>query len=296
LTYQGAPPAGPNYAGYPAPQPTNYPSQGVAPYQPSYPQNYQPQTYQQPQAPYQQPQQQNPVAKRDIHTPVARADVPPSANQQLARSVVLATLMLALAGLLALTPGFGVLVTTILIIVARTVDRGSTAIMRRRQVRGGKGKSDGLVAVAASPVHLLAATLVTLFCLILPFIVGSVVGGIVSAGAASSRGLDWQPLSAVGFGSGAVAGLLMAWVGPGGTSLRRGSKIALRKAFRPAWLSMLVAAFLAVIAVASFSSASNGGGADWARSPIQAPDLPNRPGLSDLRDYPIIRDLPLIGR
>ena len=292
LTYQ-SPPAGPNYAGYPAP---SYPS----PYQQqSYPQNYQPQTYQQPQAPYQQPQQpqpQRPVAKRDIHTPVARADVPPSANQQLARSVVLATLMLALAGLTALTPGFGLLVTTILIIIARTVDRGSTAIMRRRQVRGGKGKSDGLVAVAASPVHLLAATLVTLFCLILPFIVGSVVGGIISAGAASSRGLDWQPLSAVGFGSGAVAGLLMAWVGPGGTSLRRGSKIALRNAFRPAWLSILVAAFLAVIAIASFSSASNGGGADWARSPIQAPDLPNRPGLSDLRDYPIIRDLPLIGR
>lgn len=294
LTYQAPPPAGPNYAGYPAP--AGYPDQGLAPYQqPSYQQSSYPQNYQQPQ-PQPQPQQRAQVAKRDTSVPVARVDTPPSANQHLARSIVLATLMLALAGLMALTPGFGLLVTTILIIVARTVDRGSTALMRRRQVRGGRGKSDGLVAVAASPVHLLAATLVTVFCLILPIIAGTIVGGVIYGGAASSRGLDWQPLSAVGFGAGGIAGLLMAWIGPGGTSLRRGSKIALRKAFRPAWLSLLVAVLLAAIAITSFSSAANGGGANWARTTVQTPDLPSRPGLSDFRDFPVIRDLPFVGR
>ncbi|GAA1554516.1 hypothetical protein GCM10009789_04890 [Kribbella sancticallisti] len=300
LPYQAAPPAGPTFAPYPAP--ANYPGQAVAPYQQAYPQPYQqpqpPMTYQQPQQPasYQQPQQHGTVAKRQDHTPVAKVDAPPSANQQLARSVLLATLLFALAGLMALTPGLGLLVAAVLIVVARTVDRGSTALMRRRQVRGGRGKSDGLVAVAASPVHLIAATLITLFCLILPVIVGFIVGGTISAGAASSRGLDWQPLSAVGFGAGGLAGLLMAWVGPGGSSLRRGSKIALRKAFRPAWLSLLIAALLAGAAISSFTSAANGGGADWARTPVTAPDLPNRPGLSDFRDYPVIRDLPFIGR
>jgi serine/threonine protein kinase len=289
LPYQGAPvggpPAGPTFAGYAAPPMNYYPGQGVAPYQqPSYPQP-------QPPAPY----QGNQVAKRDIHTPVARVDGPPSPNQQLARSVVLVALLLALAGLMALTPGLGLLLAAVLIVIARTVDRGSTALMRRRQVRGGKGKSDGLVAVAASPVHLIAATVITLFCLILPVIVGSIVGGTISAGAASSRGLDWQPLSAVGFATGGLAGLLMAWIGPGGTSLRRGSKIALRKAFRPAWLSLLVAAALIAAAAVSFSSAANGGGADWARTPIHAPSLPNHPGLGDIRNYPLIRDLPLVG-
>ena len=287
--YQGHAAGGQAFAGYAA-QPTNYPGQGVAPYQPSYPQ-----PYQQPQAPSQQPPQYGPVGKPPKPERPARADGPASPNQQLARSLVLAALMLALAGLMALTPGFGLLVATLLIIIARTVDRGSTALMRRRQVRGGRGKSDGLVAAAASPVHLIAASLITFFCLILPVIVGFIVGGIVSATAASARGLDWQPLSAVGFATGGLAGLLMAWIGPGGTSLRRGSKIAVRQAFRPAWLSILVAALLLAGATLSFTSAANGGGADWARTPINAPDLPNNPGLSDIRNYPIIRDLPLIG-
>ena len=294
LSYQGAP-AGPAFAGYAAPPPTNYPGQGVAPYQPAYPQTYQQPYAPQPSSPpYQgpnQPPQQGTVAKRPNQDPEAAR-----ANEQLTRSVVLVALMLALTGLMALVPGTGLLLTILLIVLARTVDRGSTSLMRRRQVRGGRGKSDGLVAVAASPVHLVAASLITLFCLILPVVVGLVFGSLVTAGAASSRGLDWQPLSAVGFAAGGLSGLFVAWWGPGGTSLRRGSKITLRKIVRPAWLSLLVAALLLVGAIASFSSAAGGGGADWARTPIQAPDLPNRPGVSDLRDFPLIRDLPLIGR
>ena len=217
-------------------------------------------------------------------------DAAAPANQQVARSVVLAALMLALSGLMALYPGLGLLVTALLIAVARTVDRGSTALMRRRQVRGGRGKSDGVIAVAASPVHLMAASLITLFCLILPVIMGFIVGGIVSAGAASSYGLDWEPLSAVGFGAGGIAGLFVAWWGPGGSSLRRGAKITLRSAIRPAWLSLLVAVLLLLAAAASFTSAINGGGSGWARGSIDTSSL------TDVRHYPLIRDLPIIGR
>jgi len=277
--------------------PMNYPGQGIAPYQPAYPQpTYQPQYYQpQPQqqqqptyrpepAPYQPPPGHSVAPKQ----PAGDAAAP--ANQQVARSVVLAALMLALSGLMALYPGLGLLVTALLITVARTVDRGSTALMRRRQVRGGRGKSDGVIALAASPVHLMAASLITLFCLILPVIMGFIVGGIVSAGAASSHGTDWEPLSAVGFASGGVAGLFVAWWGPGGSSLRRGAKITLRSAVRPAWLSLLVAVPLLVGAAASFTSAVNGGGSGWARKSIDTSSL------TDVRDYPLIRDLPFIGR
>jgi hypothetical protein len=203
--------------------------------------------------------------------------------------------MLALGGLIAYTPGFGVLVAALLIALARTVDRGSTAIMRRRQVRGGRGKSDGLVAVAASPMHLLAAALITVFCLILPVIMGFIVGGIITAGAANEHGLEWVPLSAVGFGAGGIAGLFTAWWGPGGTSLRRGAKITLRKAFRPAWLSLLIAALLVGSAALLFKDAAAGNGAEWARQPITAPQLPDRPGLGDIGDWPIIRHLPVVG-
>jgi serine/threonine protein kinase len=302
LTYQAGPApvvaAGPGYAQAPAQpqyQPTSQPQYQPAP-QPQYPQPYQQQPQYRPepsshQGPN-QPPQQSAVAKR----PYQEVDAAARVDQNLARSVVLVALMLALAGLMALTPGVGLLVTAVLIVLGRTVDRGSTALMRRRQVRGGRGKSDGLVAMAASPVHLIAASLITLFCLILPIVVGLVVGGLVTAGAATSRGLDWQPLSAVGFAAGGLSGLLVAWWGPGGSSLRRGSKITLRKAFRPAWMSLLVATLLLVGAVASFAGAASGSGAGWARTPIQSPNLPNRPGLSDIRDYPVIRDLPLIGR
>ncbi|TDU90302.1 serine/threonine protein kinase [Kribbella voronezhensis] len=290
-----APPAlplgaqGPAYGGYPG--------QGVAPYQPAYPQtSYQPQPqfYQpQPEPQYQpepyrghQPPGQSVVPKQ----PAGDAAAP--ANQQVARTVLLAALMLALSGLMALYPGLGLLVTTLLLVFARTVDRGSTALMRRRQVRGGRGKSDGVIAIAASPVHLMAASLITLFCLILPVIVGFIVGGIVTAGAANSHGTGWEPLSAVGFGTGGVAGLLAAWWGPGGSSLRRGAKITLRSAVRPAWLSLLVAVLLVVAAVAAFSGASNGSGSRWARTAIHVPSASQ---LTDVRGYPLIRDLPIIG-
>ncbi|GAA0950168.1 serine/threonine-protein kinase [Kribbella koreensis] len=284
-----APPAGMplNYQGY---QPGGY--QPQYPAQPQYPVQPQPQFQPQPRG-YEQ--RGSEVARRDTAVPVARADVPASADQQVARSVLVVGFMLALGGLIAYTPGFGVLVAALLIALARTVDRGSTAIMRRRQVRGGRGKSDGLVAVAASPMHLLAAALITVFCLILPVIMGFIVGGIVTAGAANTYGLEWVPLSAVGFGAGGIAGLFTAWWGPGGTSLRRGAKITLRKAVRPAWLSLLIAAILIGAGALIFKDATAGNGAAWARQPITAPELPNRPGLGDIGDWPIIRDLPIIG-
>jgi len=278
LPYQGAP--GTAVAPYAA-----APGTAVAPY---YPQpSYQPQP--QPQPAYRPaPYQGQPVAS--AKPPV---DAAAPANQQAARSVVLVSLMLALAGLIALFPFFGLIITALFVAFARTVDRGSTALMRRRQVRGGKGKSDGVIAVAASPVHLLAASVTTLFCLILPVIVGFIVGGSLAAMAASARGLEWEPLSAIGFGTGGAAGLIALWWGPGGSSLRRGAKISLRSAIRPAWLSLLVAVLLLVVAVAAFIGAVNGSGSTWAREGIH---VPSTSSLTDVRGYPIIRDIPFIGR
>ena len=76
----------------------------------------------------------------------------------------------------------------------------------------------------------------------------------------------------------------------GGSSLRRGAKITLRSAIRPAWLSLLVAVLLLLAAAASFTSAINGGGSGWARGSIDTSSL------TDVRHYPLIRDLPYIGR
>jgi hypothetical protein len=166
--------------------------------------------------------------------------------------------------------------------------------MRRRQIRGRSGKSDGVVAAATSPVQLVTAGLITIPCLILPLLTAVVVGGVVTGVAASAYGLDWTPLSAVGFGSAALTALFCCWWGPGGSSLRRGAHIAARNTLRPHWLSALAAVVLLAIGALAFYQATQGKGAGWARQPIQAPTI-ERPTLGDLRDAPFIRDLPLIG-
>jgi hypothetical protein len=93
-----------------------------------------------------------------------------------------------------------------------------------------------------------------------------------------------------------MVGLLVAWWGPGGSSLRRGARAGLRGAIRPAWLSILVSVLLLVAAGAAFNSAASGGGSAWARTPIHVPNLPTQPSIGNVRDFPLIRDLPLIGR
>lgn len=203
-------------------------------------------------------------------------------------------LMIALTGLIALSPGLGAAIAVILLVIARTADRTSTAMMRRRQVRGRAGRSDGVIAVASSPLQLATAALVTLPCLILPLTMAVIVGGIVTAVAATAYGLDWLPLSAVGFGSATLTALFTAWWGPGGSSLRRGAHIAARNTFRPQWLSATLAVVFLAIGGFTFYEATQGEGASWARTPIEAPNI-ERPTFGDLRHAPFIRDLPIIG-
>ncbi|MEU4606729.1 serine/threonine-protein kinase [Kribbella sp. NPDC023972] len=285
LPYQSSP-------GYAAPPTSPYQSPVPAPYQgsPPYPPPYQ----SQPPAPYEQraPQLQDgaPYTANPYEGKPQRA---PATGK---RTAVVVGLMVALTGLVALYPGLGSLVTVVLFVIARTVDRASTALMRRRQMRGRAGRSDGVVAAASTPLQLVTATLITLPCLILPLLTGVVVGGIVTGVVATARGLEWQPLSAIGFGSAAFTALFFAWWGPGGSSLRRGAHIAARTAFRPRWLSATVAAVLLALGALTFYNATQGEGSTWARTPIQTPDLNTRPTLDDLRDAPFIRDLPFIGR
>jgi serine/threonine protein kinase len=270
-TYSPAP-----NAAAPAGMPLPYQSGPPAPYSQPYPQ------------PYQQPGPSAPV--QPAAQPVQPAKAPPTGR----RTAVVVGFMVALTGLIALTPVFGSAVAVILLVLARTVDRSSTALMRRRQVRGRSGKSDGVVAAAASPLQLVMAFLITLPCLILPLITAVVVGGIVTGVAATAYDLTWQPLSAVGFGSAALTALFFAWWGPGGSSLRRGAHIAARNTFRAHWLSALMAVVLLAIGGVTFYKATQGAGADWARTPIQTPNI-QRPTLGDLRNAPFIRDLPIIG-
>jgi hypothetical protein len=91
--------------------------------------------------------------------------------------------------------------------------------------------------------------------------------------------------------------LLTAWGGPGGSSLRRGARAGLRTVFRPRWLSRLVTIALFTTA-ASLALRGVDTGTDWAPlgDVFRVPELPDRPTVGNLRDLPIVRDLPYVGR
>ncbi|GAA3083012.1 hypothetical protein GCM10010530_06490 [Kribbella aluminosa] len=285
--YAAAPYAPEPYSPEPySPEPYSPAPYGPGPYAPAPYQSASP-------VPYPQPSQPMPVqpAQPSPAQPAQPVKSPPTGR----RTAVIIGCMFALTGLIAYTPGFGAAVAIILLVLARTVDRSSTALMRRRQVRGRSGKSDGVVAAAASPLQFATAVLVTLPCLILPLLTAVVVGGIVTGIAASSYGLDWKPLSAVGFGTAALTALFCCWWGPGGSSLRRGAHITARNTFRAHWFSGLMAVVLLAIGGFTFYQATQGGGAAWARQPIKTPNI-HRPTLGDLRNAPFIRNLPIIGK
>jgi hypothetical protein len=205
------------------------------------------------------------------------------------------SLLIALAAFAALAPALACLVTGLLIVVARLVDRTSTALLRRRQTRGGRGRSDGWVATLASPVHLATSVLITIPCLILPLFMGAITGGFAAIGAAAMYGLDWQPLVAVACGAGAFIGLLTAWWGPGGSSLRRGSHSIARVAVRPVWLRAIVVASLLSVAMICVYLVATGVDTSWAplSDPFDRSQLPQAPQLPSFPDLPRI-NIPFI--
>lgn len=250
---------------------------------------HQPQTY--------QPGQYSPVPYQQAAPAQQHQPAPPQAPQQTKqvtsnRAGTLFSVLLALTAFAALAPVLAGLVTGLLIVIARLVDRTSTALMRRRQTRGGRGRSDGWVTTLASPVHLATSVLITIPCLILPLLMALIVGGFAAVGSAAAYGLNWQPLVGIACGTGAFIGLLTAWWGPGGSSLRRGSHAIAKVAVRPVWLrAIVVAALLSVVLVCAYLVVT---GVDTSWTPLGDPfdrsQLPDRPKIPD---FPGI-DIPFI--
>lgn len=232
--------------------------------------------YQPPPAPQQQP----------VRPPEPAPSRPVKPRSTGPRTGTMLALLVVLSALAARFPAAAVLLLIVLLLIARTVDRTGTSLLRRRQTRG-RSKSDGMVAAAASPVHLATAALITAPCLILPAIVGGSVAAMVGAGAAADRGLDWQPLTGTAIAAGCFAGLLAAWWGPGGSSVRRGARTIVRATLRPPWLTAIVVLGLLGLATLCLVSVANGTAVSWA--PL---DLPERPDLPDLPGI----DLPSFGR
>lgn len=139
------------------------------------------------------------------------------------RAGLLAALLGLLVALAALGPvvalgafaGWGLL--------ARTVDRCLTWLVLRRYERGAR-RGDVALGVVLGPWQFLLAAFATVGSMLLPILVGvsALLCSALLLKAAGVHGLS--QLSAPTLAVGALAGALVGWWGPGGVSLRRGSR------------------------------------------------------------------------
>jgi hypothetical protein len=166
------------------------------------------------------------------------------------RTGLLAAAGAAWIGALMAWPGIAIVVLAALSVLARATDRSVTALVMRRYDFG-RRRSDVPFAVVSSPWHLVVGIIATAVGLLLPVAValaGIFAGALLLAG---TQGTDLGPGTPVTLAVGGVLGLLMLWWGPGGASLRRGSRSIARSLVPAGVASQVVAGLLVVLGVAA---------------------------------------------
>jgi predicted Ser/Thr protein kinase len=191
------------------------------------------------------------------------ASAGPATSDQVARPRRTGTVLAVLLALVACAAAWPVLtaaVTVALMVLARTVERGTSALARRRYDRGAR-RSDGLVAVVTSPWHLLAGALATVVTGLLPAALG--VATVFFTGLLLSPDGSPAPGSLPAVATGALVALLAAWWGVGGLSLRRGSR-TLACALAPGRSVRVLVPLLLAGAAAVAYLAYRQGAPDWS--------------------------------
>jgi hypothetical protein len=180
----------------------------------------------------------------------------------------------ALAGAATVAPGAVAVTFVVLAVLARAIDRSALGLWRRRAERGPR-PSDAAVTVLALPWRLLTASVASLLAAVLPALVALAAAFITASSVAGGRPV--LPSGGPALAAGAVAGALVAWWGPGGGSLRRGSRQAVR-ALAP---TRGVAVVLALLLVAGGVSAAvlRAGGQPPNPAPFSGMQLPWWVGL-----------------
>ena len=111
------------------------------------------------------------------------------------------------------------------------------------------------------PWAALRATGATLIAVILPALVAISVAFM--AGVITSEQSTPQPGSRLALVLGAVAGLLTAWWGPGGGSLRSGTRTIVRAATRDRVRRIVTYSLLGLVVASALLTIANGNPPDW---------------------------------
>ena len=166
-----------------------------------------------------------PVPRPAAPAPAREPGQDPRIGRPMRTGTIWALLGLGVAGA-AVAPTWTLIALVALTALARTVDRSMTALVLRRHERGQR-PSDLAVLAATSPWHIVQGGVGAVLGLIVPVFVA--VSSLFSASLvlnATVGGVD--PNSFIPLGVAGLLGLVMAWWGPGGASLRRGTRSTIR--------------------------------------------------------------------
>ena len=165
-----------------------------------------------------------------------------------ARTGTLAALAAAVTGVSAVWPTLAIVAVLIWAVAARWCDKTVTSMVLRR-FTAGRRKYDGVVAALSSPWHGVVAVLATLLTVLIPAFVGACAAAAVALGSAMANGGQAYVGRPLPVAVGTLVAILVMWWGPGGVSLRRGSRSIVRAAVRGQQMTWIVCGVLVAIAV-----------------------------------------------
>ena len=206
-----------------------------------------------------------PVPESESDWDAARQGLGPYGDPRIGRPSRAGTLLALLALLGALTAAAPVVAALALvgwIALARTADRSVTSLVMRRHERGARG-SDVAVAVATSPWHLVIGLVGAAVTAVLPLFVGLCALFATALVLGVATGTDVSTTDVIPLVSAGVFAGLTAWWGPGGASLRRGSRSIVRGISPGETMRQVVAAVLLVAAAGILAVTVTGDGPSW---------------------------------
>ena len=155
---------------------------------------------------------------------------PGQEDPRIGRPSRVGTLLALMAGALGTAAVWPVIALGLIVLwfwCARFADRSVTSIVLRRHERG-RRRRDVPLAVIASPWHILSSAFATVMALLLPVTVAITSTFSAALAIAAISGGNPQPARSLPLVAGGLLGLMLAWWGPGGASLRRGSRSLVR--------------------------------------------------------------------
>lgn len=190
-----------------------------------------------------------------------------------ARAGTLASLLLLVVGVAAVWPAVAACVVLLWCLLARFADRSVTSLVLRRHEHGPR-RSDVPLLLLTGPVHLVSAAVAAVLGLLFPVLVAVATAFTAALVLTAVRhGEASDPATPLTTAAGALGGVLMAWWGPGGAALRRGSRSLVRGCVRGdvARKAVVVVCVLAAAGLATWASVRHGDPSWWPWQPGTVP-------------------------